>query len=86
MQYYLQNENSSDEDSLIQAEVLIRIGELLELEKEQYKTIVFLRIDGYSFCEIAQKCSISEGSARVIDFRVRKKLREILTKEGFANE
>lgn len=86
LQFYLQSESPSAEDVLIKASVLSRIMELLEMEKPQNKTIVLLRIDGYSFYEIAQKCDISESSARVIDFRLRKKLREILMKEGFANE
>ncbi|MEG2687298.1 MAG: sigma factor-like helix-turn-helix DNA-binding protein, partial [Christensenellaceae bacterium] len=79
-------ESPSAEDVLIKASVLSRIMGLLEMEKPRNKTIVLLRIDGYSFYEIAQKCDISESSARVIDFRLRKKLREILMKEGFANE
>lgn len=86
LQFYLQSESPSAEDVLIKASVLSRIMELLEMEKPRNKTIVLLRIDGYSFYEIAQKCDISESSARVIDFRLRKKLREILMKEGFANE
>ena len=39
------------------------------------------RIDGYSYYEIAEKYGISEGSARVIDFRMKKKIRDILEKE-----
>lgn len=31
------------------------------------------RIDGYSYYEIAEKYGISEGSAMVIDFRMKKK-------------
>ncbi|MEG0912336.1 MAG: RNA polymerase sigma factor [Oscillospiraceae bacterium] len=86
LQCYMQNDTCSAENAVINAEAAARTYELLEKEKEQSKAIVFLRIDGYSFYEIAQKCNISESSARVIDFRVRKKLREVLTKEGFAHE
>ncbi|MEG0019806.1 MAG: hypothetical protein RR728_04590, partial [Oscillospiraceae bacterium] len=82
---YLQNEKPCAEDILIKQEAAARMMELLKMEKNLHKTIVLFRIEGYSFCEIGQKCSISESSARVIDFRVRKKLKEILTKEGFAN-
>lgn len=86
LQFYLQDESPSAEDTLVNTAVLSRITELLEMEKPRNKAVILLRLDGYSFYEIGQKCDISESSARVIDFRVRKKLREILTKEGFANE
>lgn len=45
-----------------------------------------MRVEGYSFYEIGNKLHISEDSARVIDFRTKKKLREILIKEGFHYE
>ena len=48
--------------------------------------IVLMRIDGYSFHEIGKKLLISESSARVIDFRTKKKLKEILLKEGYSYE
>ena len=57
--------------------------ELLKQEEPRTRTVVQMRIDGYSFYEIAQKLGIREGSARVIDFRARKKLREQLMKEGY---
>ncbi len=40
-----------------------------------------MRLDGYSYNEISNKLEISESSARVIDFRAKRKIREILEKE-----
>ena len=40
-------------------------------------------IEGFSFAEIATKLCISESSARVIDFRTKKKLQQQLRKEGY---
>lgn len=54
---------------------------LLDKEASRTKDIVLMRIDGYSFYEIAVKYKISESSARVIDFRAKKKIREFLEKE-----
>ncbi len=59
---------------------------LLEKESERTKDIVLMRIDGYSFYEISTKHSISESSARVIDFRAKKKIREFLEKEESNHE
>ncbi|NLB20570.1 MAG: RNA polymerase sigma factor [Clostridium sp.] len=59
---------------------------LLEKESERTKDIVLMRIDGYSFYEISTKHSISESSARVIDFRAKKKIREFLEKEEANHE
>lgn len=42
----------------------------------------FLRAQGYSFAEIAQRCGVSESAARTLDFRTRHWLREQLQKEG----
>ncbi len=70
------------EKDFINGQLISRIYELLDLETERNRSIVLMRIDGYSFYEIAIKHNISESSARVVDFRVRTKLREILKKEG----
>ena len=67
-------------------EIIRRIYRLLEQEPERTRSIVMMRLDGYSFYEIGQKYGISESSARVIDFRTKDKLRKILKKEGFADE
>lgn len=54
---------------------------LLNQEPERTKDIVLMRIEGYSFYEIAKKHYIAESSARVMDFRAKKKIRETLKKE-----
>lgn len=67
-------------------EMIDRVAELLDKEKSRDREIVLMRIDGYSFCETGKKLSISEGSARVIDFRTRKRVKQILEKEGYSYE
>ena len=67
-------------------EIIRQIYRLLEQEPERTRSIVMMRLDRYSFYEIAQKFGISESSERVIDFRTRDKLRKILKKEGFTDE
>lgn len=67
-------------------EITHRIYELLDGEPKRTGDIVRMRLEGYSFYEIAKKHGISESSARVIDFRAKAKIREILKKEGFTDE
>jgi RNA polymerase sigma-70 factor (ECF subfamily) len=43
-------------------------------------------MEGYSFYEISKKENVSENSARVIYFRAKEKLRQILVKEGLGRE
>lgn len=57
---------------------------LLNAEPERTRSIVLMRIEGFSFYEIGAKHGISENSARVIDFRAKAKIRKIL-KEGSLN-
>ncbi len=40
-----------------------------------------MRINGFSYYEISKKLGITENSARVIDFRTKKWLKDILEKE-----
>lgn len=63
-----------------------RVRQLLSREPERTQRIFQLRLEGYSFREIADAVGVSENSARVIDFRVRSKLRETMKKEGFCDE
>lgn len=80
---------SSDSDfegGAYRKQLLSRVSELLKQEGERTADIVTMRINGYSYHEIAQKQNISENSARVIDFRTKKKLKQQLEKEGFVNE
>lgn len=60
-----------------------RIYSLLDKEPERTQRIVLMRLEGYSFYEIGTAVGISENSARVIDFRAKTKIRQILKKEGF---
>lgn len=58
-----------------------RARALLRTRKPPAGDILLLRAQGYSFSEIAQRCRISESSARTLDFRTRTWLREALQKE-----
>lgn len=60
-----------------------RILELLDQEPERTRKTVLMRAEGYSFREIGEALGNSEQSARVIHFRAKTKLRDILVKEGF---
>jgi RNA polymerase sigma-70 factor (ECF subfamily) len=74
--------SDSIEESLITKETVERIHKLL-LEKDQRtQRIVNMRIEGYSFGEIANDLAISVSTARVIDFRTKKWMKGILEKEG----
>ena len=79
-EHYLYEEGGLEEQ-VTQEEMSEKIYRLLGKESLRNKEIVLLRIEGYSFYEIAKKHDISESSARVIDFRTKKKLRNILLKE-----
>lgn len=66
---------------LADAEACSRLRQLLEEEEERTRQVVSLRISGHSFAEIGRQLGISEGSARVIDFRAKKRFQAILKKE-----
>ncbi len=74
------------EDTISDRQTIERILELLAMETEKSKTVVLMRTEGFSFHEIANELSISESSARVIDFRTRKKIKQLLLKEGYSDE
>ncbi|HDR5039256.1 TPA: RNA polymerase sigma factor [Bacillus anthracis] len=71
-------------ERLITKEAAIRIKNLLLEKDDRTQKIVNMRVEGYSFGEIAQEVNISESSARVIDFRVKKWIKAILEKEGLS--
>ncbi len=85
MHYYI-SEEALPERELFGKELSNRIVDFLSRESERTRDIVMMRIEGYSFHEIGQRVKISEGSARVIDFRTKKKLREMLIEEGYQYE
>ena len=80
------NTGKGIEEQYLEKELLERIFALLEEEPERTRDIVKLRMEGYSFHEIAKKENVSESSARVIYFRMKEKLRQTLEKEGFSCE
>ena len=74
------------EETAIKKECFKRIYQFLEEQSDRQKGIFLMRVEGYSFAEIAEKFSIAENSARVIHFRLRNKIKTILTKEGYIYE
>lgn len=80
---YMMDNAPGPEQRAMDREAAARALTLLEQEDARTRTVVKMRIEGYSYYEIAQKLDIRENSARVIDFRIRKKLREQLVKEGY---
>ena len=62
------------------------IQSLLESESELTRKVFQMRLDGYSYFEIAAKYNLSENSARVIFFRAKTKIKKYLEKEGFYHE
>lgn len=77
---------SKNVDDIYAKELTERIHQILDNDNERSKNVVLMRLEGYSFYEIGLKYNISESSARVIDFRAKSKIRNILKKEGFINE
>ena len=67
-------------------EVAELILEFLSGESSLTRDVVQMRLDGYSYYEIAVKHKISESSARVVYFRAKSKIRKYLEKEGFRCE
>ena len=80
---YIADPSPGPEKRAMDKETARRALELLKLEEPRTQTVVKMRIEGYSYFEIGQKLNIREGSARVIDFRARNRLRERLMKEGY---
>ena len=83
---FLESPGKLPEDLCQERALAERVRALLALEPERTRSIVEMRLEGYSFYEIGAAHGISENSARVIDFRARTKIRKTLQKEGFLNE
>ncbi|MBE5948873.1 MAG: sigma-70 family RNA polymerase sigma factor [Lachnospiraceae bacterium] len=83
---FLESNDEKADDIFFAEELKKRLYELLDKENERTKNIVLMRMDGYSFYEIGKAHGISENSARVIDFRAKAKIRQILKKEGFIDD
>lgn len=71
------------EDRAAARQAAARALELLGQQAARSQEIVRMRLAGWPFAQIAEACGVSEASARVIDFRTRRALREALEKEGF---
>jgi len=69
------------EESFITKEMADRIKKLLREKDERTQKIVNMRVEGYSYSEIAREVKVSESSARVIDFRTKKWIKAVLEKE-----
>ncbi len=80
---FYESPEKTPEEKLLERELIRRIHQLLEMEPQRTRSIVRLRLEGYSFYEIGEKLGISEGSARVIDFRAKEKIRKKLKEEGY---
>ena len=83
---FIESREEDIDDAYVAEELKRRIYELLDCEAERTRDIVFMRLEGYSFYDIGKKHGISESSARVIDFRAKAKIRQILKEEGFVDE
>ena len=83
---FLELPGKTPEDHYQIKEMAERIYQLLENEPERTQKIVLLRLNGLSFFEIGKEIGISEQSARVIEFRAKTKIRQILKKEGYTYE
>lgn len=64
-------------------EKLMRCLELIDSYSQREKSIFYLRLEGTSYEEISERLSLSVGSCRVIEHRIRKKLIDQLRKEGY---
>ncbi len=60
-----------------------RFWELLDEEEPRAGMVVKMRLEGYSFYEIGEALGIRENAARVLEFRVRNRLRNRLIQEGY---
>lgn len=69
-------------DSLITRETANRVDELLKTKDNKTQKIIYMRIEGVSYYEISEKIGVTENSARVIDFRIKRWLISVLEKEG----
>ncbi|MDO5425558.1 MAG: RNA polymerase sigma factor [Eubacteriales bacterium] len=65
--------------------LMARVRECLAGMEERTRRIVQMRSEGYSYEEIGAELQITASSARVIEHRARKKLREQLIEEGLIN-
>ncbi len=65
---------------------LRRVQALLQQKDERTRSVVYLRAQGYSYQEIAQKLQITEASARVVEHRTRAWLKATLQRRDTTND
>ena len=82
---YLWAPNGMD-DRLAVQQMMERIRELLAEKDERMRRIIAMRMELRPYSEIAETLGISESSARVLEFRTRRWLKDILQKEGFLDD
>lgn len=82
---FIIDENSS-ESNISDRALYDRINEIIKEQPQRTQEIMNMRIQGFSYYEISIKLGISENSARVIEFRTKNKIKQILKKEGFIDE
>ncbi len=83
---YITETDFFDENRILSTEITSKVLNLLDAQPEKHRQVVLKRINGFSFYEIANQLGISENSARVIDFRTKKKIKQALEKEGYTYE
>lgn len=83
---FLGSTEKGPDERYLDRELLEQIEVLLEAEPERTRKVVRMRMEGFSFHEIGKALGISESSARVIYFRTKEKIRQILEKEGWTGE
>lgn len=64
-------------------ELAKRVNVLLSEKDSCSREVFLMRMNGYSYKTIAETLKISESTARVIEFRTRKWLQSILSKEDY---
>lgn len=80
---YIADPAPGPEERLLLRTAAQRAMELLKREDQRAQAIFRARLEGFSYYEISNTLGIREASARVIDFRTRKKLKAELQKEGY---
>lgn len=70
------------EQAVMTEELRRRIEALIDSKEERIRKVVLMRIEGYSYEEIAETLHLSGSSARVIEFRFKQWLKQKLQEEG----
>lgn len=78
-----QPSGSSEETTFLDRELIAKVYEIINEEKERPRKAALMRIEGYSFYEIGNILGISENSARVMFFRTKEKILKILKAAAF---